>query len=756
LTFLNRKLRAGNMRRGLLWLASVLVALNAAQLVAAEDFAYDTVVKPWSRPAWLDHVYLFEPAYQPVLVNGEIAPWAKKMQEQGIVLAAMYNDGFCRLSGDAVNDPWARDCREEVARMKAIGVKCIAGSYPFVASRGPGDFLKAHPEWTKLRPDGKPDPNELQACMLNPEFAKALRELLVSRVVDFGIDGWQFDGWYQREYCSCQSCRDQYKAEKGLDIPPTNDPGDVNYIKYMVWRDGKLLKTLEDLQTALKAANPEAVLVNWNCNDAAGATPSSMPEQLNAVADWTNKEWWDAADVYSIWLNLRLRGSSGDERPVGMQPYTFMRWGKDIQSGVYHGSSTPLGEVLYRMHEAMAMGGIPIIWSGMRMGWKPEDWDKVHADLQTFLPYVHTTHTDKWAVAIDSFTSLQNARVKVTNRAFHEGDGNEADRAVGYFRGGMARALLEEQLPLDVISEHNVTLEMLQQYKVVVLPNNFAMSERIADVLREYVKQGGGLVATFQTSLYDIWGQQRPDFLLADVFGASFKGSKVAGPNRVGFSDQISAITSDPYLLDLMGTRGYTTYWGAYSQVDAHEGTFVPMTGVDVEKDTEDGRISWKPLILNEFGSGRVAYFPAAIDAAYFDAGYPYQRVLLANAIRWAAREKPRHQVEAPMCVMARYMTQQIDGKHREVIHLLNDVATSTGHGSKNDKEMSFREEVLPIVGVKVTLGGEKPARVWFVGDDGQPDRTLEPRQVEGGWQVDVPTLGLHAVVAAEYSAGAK
>ena len=776
MNFFKRGNRAGNVRKGVLWVASVLMALNAAHVASAADFTYDTVVEPWPRPAWLDRVYLFEPSYQPPLVNGELAPWAKEMQAQGIQLAGMYNDGFCRLKGDPNNDDWAKACHEEVKLMHSHNIKVVAGCYPFVGSRGPADLLKEHPEWLKLRPDGMPDghPNELHGCMLNPGFEAALRELLVGRVKQFDIDGWQFDGWYQREYCSCQSCRDQYKAERGLEIPAKNDPADPAFIKYMVWRDGKLLTTLEKLQRALKEVKPEAVLVNWNCNDAAGATPSSMPEQLNCVADWTNKEWWDAADVYSIWLNLRLRGSTGDERPPGMQPYMFMRWGKDIQSGVYHGSSTPLGEVLYRMHEALAMGAIPNVWSGMRMGWKPEDWDKVHRDLNTFLPYVHETKTDKWAVAIDSFTSLQNAKIKVTNRAFHEGEGNEADKAVGYFRGGIARAVLEEQLPLDVISEHNVTLPMLQKYKVVILPNNFAMSERIGGVLREYVNGGGGLVATFQTSLYDEWGVERPDFLLADLFGASFKGSKSAGANRVGFTEQKSPITEDPYLHDLMGANGHTTFWGAYTQVEPHAGTTVPLKGADVTSDTEKGRIAWTPLITSEKGAGRVAYFPAAIDAAYFDAGYPYQRVLLANAIKWAAKDAPKTQVEAPMCVMARYLTQEKDGKKREVIHLLNDVATSTGHGSKNDKEMSFREEVLPISGIKVTFSGAKPESVSFVSDSesaltgegeiklvrGGQERKfrtlLEPKQVEGGWQVDVPTMGLHAVVAAEYPAGAE
>src|SRR4051812_42360917 len=47
------------------------------------------------------------------------------------------------------------------------------------------------------------------------------------------------------------------------------------------------------------------------------------------------------------------------------------------------------------------------------------------------------------------------------------------------------------------------------------------------EVVRRFVKAGGGLVATFETSLYDPDFTKRDDFALADLFRAGYVGTDV-------------------------------------------------------------------------------------------------------------------------------------------------------------------------------------------------------------------------------------
>ena len=58
----------------------------------------------------------------------------------------------------------------------------------------------------------------------------------------------------------------------------------------------------------------------------------------------------------------------------------------------------------------------------------------------------------------------------------------------------------------------------------LVLPNVAALSEGQCGQLAAYVARGGSLVATFETSLYDEWGDAADEFGLRDVFGVSYGG----------------------------------------------------------------------------------------------------------------------------------------------------------------------------------------------------------------------------------------
>jgi hypothetical protein len=91
------------------------------------------------------------------------------------------------------------------------------------------------------------------------------------------------------------------------------------------------------------------------------------------------------------------------------------------------------------------------------------------------------------------------------------------------------QVLIQSKIPFGVIFDRD--LDSLKRYKVLVLANQDALSDQQIEAIRQFVKSGGGLVATERTSLLTEWRLWRGRFGLSDVFGVELP-SESATPNR--------------------------------------------------------------------------------------------------------------------------------------------------------------------------------------------------------------------------------
>jgi type 1 glutamine amidotransferase len=330
---------------------------------------------------------------------------------------------------------------------------------------------------------------------------------------------------------------------------------------------------------------------------------------------------------------------------------------------------------------------------------------------------------------------------------------------------GTYRAILEEHLPVTVTCDWNITKEELAKQKVLVLPNAACLSDEQCAAIRGYVKNGGGLIASLDTSLCNEFGDTREDFQLADVFGAHHRGVIVAGDGRkevdVNFAKGLDdaywekrknvfdlriPIADGPFadrkLQELVGLEPVTIKGpAARIVVDAD----AKSLSVAFPKGSDEAKNTSPAIISRQFGKGRVVYFAAGIDAGYYSYSYPYQRRLISQAIRWAASEPPPVEVQAPMCVQSTVFRQEKNGQQRLLIHLYNNVNTTAFHGLPND-DVPLREETLPIHDIRVTLHGYDIASVKL-----QPEEKELPLKTSGEeTSLIVQQLDVHSIVVAE------
>ena len=77
-------------------------------------------------------------------------------------------------------------------------------------------------------------------------------------------------------------------------------------------------------------------------------------------------------------------------------------------------------------------------------------------------------------------------------------------------------------VPVEFLSDRDVELENLKKFQVVILPNTAILTKPQVKALSQYVKEGGSILATYETSLCDEFGLEKEDFDLADVFGLKY------------------------------------------------------------------------------------------------------------------------------------------------------------------------------------------------------------------------------------------
>ena len=153
-------------------------------------------------------------------------------------------------------------------------------------------------------------------------------------------------------------------------------------------------------------------------------------------------------------------------------------------------------------------------------------------------------------------------------------------------------------------------------------------------------------------------------------------------------------------------------------------------------------------VVAHTFGRGRVVYFAGGFDAAYYLYAYPYQRLLIANAIDWVAPGPAPMVVEAPMCVHSTLMRQSQVGSERLIVHLFSDLNTTAFH-ARPDEDVPLREEVVPIHDIRITFATGYPLGRVHLEPDG---RDLKVETTPRGPSVVVPRLDVHAMVVAELS----
>lgn len=496
------------------------------------------------------------------------------------------------------------------------------------------ETAKAHPEWISRDEKGTMQPHwaapELYlTCTLGPYNEVFMTDVMREIVTMYRVDGFNHNRWAPQRMCYCEWCRTAFRKASGLALPAKEDASAKGYAEYLVWRENRIFELWDGWNAAIRKVNPNAFVLPGIGSERDKLNMS----KVRARAKTLYLDYQGRRGLNAPWM----AGKKGKEMTavLGLNPagITFSvgheephRWKDSVQSGA---------EIKMWVADGVANGLRPKMakFAGTL---HDERWLKPVEEFYTWLwqaePYLRN---EGYPLATVGFVYSQQT-VRFYGEPKKRGH-NEEDFSKGFYH-----AMIEARIPTDMVHEDLLEESDLSRFRVLVLPGVACLSDKQCEVIRRFVQNGGSLVATFETSLFDEKGKPRANFGLSDVFGV-----KAAGPTQGPMQNsylRLAKERSHPVLAGFADARRLIN--GVYRVLVTPTTTFadqplllvapypdLPMEEVyprDLDKNVPE-------LFLRETGKSRIAYVPFDLDRTFWEVLDADHGRLLANLVRWAA-----------------------------------------------------------------------------------------------------------------------
>ena len=534
---------------------------------------------------------------------------------------------------------------ELAAATKARGMRLVARmdcNYAYA------DALGAHPEWFERNRDGSTRPHGespwlYKTCMFSSYFTEHMPAIYREIGDRYPVDGFFTNGWPSTgdlTVCHCVNCRRLYQDVVGATPPDQTDATSAAYRKYYDVYMRRVLDVWRGWQAVVTEKRPDSVYVG---NLGGGIRTVKNVKQLGDVARWFNADHQGRAGDTAIW-DCAQQGRVA--RPV-MEGRTITNvTGAYSNSRVTwrHVAKAPAETTMW-MAQTAASGMVP--WFHW-LGGAPEDtrWQETGRTFFAWLA-ANESHFRNTRSIADIAVLYPQRTIAFYRSGTRPRDWRGADRAqTADYLQGLYYALLEGRFLFDFVHEDDLGPETLRPYRALLVPNAAYLSDEHCRGIRAYVAAGGSLFATFETSRYDEWGDVRPDFALADLFGASV-GGEVAGPTgnsymRMGSRHPILAGFEGTSLLPGPEMRVPIRRSGTDAAAEAPL-TLVPYyPAFPPEMVFPRSPETHEPVaVVRSAGRSRIAYFAGDIDRTFWRSGNTDLSALLQNAVRWVRGDDP-------------------------------------------------------------------------------------------------------------------
>ena len=595
----------------------------------------------------------------------------------------------------------SRDILREISSVcRSAGIKVIAR----IDFRGVEEHIyNRFPDWFKKDENQNPvlfthtRPVLYESC-----YSNVYRNDYANEFVRYVLENYAIDGiWHNAPgfggICYCHKCKEEFKASTGKELPLLISSSDSEIDEYMVWKAQAADKYMDKLKKTIKSFGNDKVYT------AEVFSIYGVGSRIDSGVDLDSaRKHFDIMVSVAFLTPHRGRDEmTYEDLNYGSTIIKFLKSMTPEREAVvmYGGNGTthrlvidPPIDLKIWLWEMISAGGtfwncyfsnVPSLTNDNRNAFNESDacyFIKENEKLlQQHIPLANI------GIYYSNPTRVSYRQKTMENTKF------------GWDIRGVETVLMENHIPHDFILDDQISKERLEKYRLVILPNVRCMSDNEIEILKEYVHNGGNLLATYETSLYDHNGRPREDFGLTELFGTSYLGKK-EDTRRDNFQFILNKkhpiVEPDSASTELLFNSNYTVL--SKPKQDAEViCTLTPIIhNQPPDKSWVDKfQTEFPTIVENVFGKGSVIYFSNQPDVMSYTIGHPDPRNLLLRSIRYLAGKFIPIDSNAPSSVHIG-LTKSIKEQGHYILSLVN---TTSG---------PFRpiRELVPVSNIQVKL----------------------------------------------------
>ncbi|MEM3521208.1 MAG: beta-galactosidase trimerization domain-containing protein [Thermoproteota archaeon] len=453
-------------------------------------------------------------------------------------------------------------------------------------------------------------------CLNSPWLEKVLLPEL-KEISSYEVSGIFFDFLYFHQPCFCKWCEQKFMDEFSYEIPKDTKSNEwKTYTKWLRKRGNEIVRKV--CETIHEVNSKILVGVNWAYVQRQPETP---PDDIGFITLDVNET--DCTSLNASYYAKYLRTLN---KPFDIMTTRFLHWWGDW-------ALKPVTTMKHECAVILANGGQCIIGDHFYIDGKHEK--EVIKNISNVFDFVSKRET-----ILDEASSVPFIAVlHSAENSYIKGNGIVADEKS---TRGAHKLFLECNLHFDILNEEGL-ISNIDKYSLVVIPEQMDLSETLITKIKDYVKAGGKLLLSYDSSKTK---EELDAQWTKELFGISLKNKDSLGFGYIvpEVSDLQKNLPRMPIFcrsnfvdIEEKTAKTLASKLDAYTTITSKQG-WEGWLGAGIGSPTFDRR--YPTITLNEFGNGKTVFLGCEIFKAYFEYNDWTLRTIVMNAIDLLLPEK--------------------------------------------------------------------------------------------------------------------